>query len=176
VAAAVVGWAPASPRVEKIEAPGIENFSRIEGEPGFAGSPVGLGGATEPSAMPWLRGQGFASVINLRFATEEGVDVEGSRAAAEAAGLDYIHLPFNPKVPDPELVGEFLAAVGSQENQPVYIHCGSATRAAALWMIARVLRDGWELEAAGEEAKGIAGKPDAAIAFATAYLSERRNP
>ena len=38
--------------------------------------------------MPWLRDEGFSTVINLRAATEEGVDLEGCRAAAEAAKAD----------------------------------------------------------------------------------------
>jgi len=169
--AVTVGCASAAPMVEKVEAPGIENFSRIEGQPGFAGSPVGFGGATKPSAMPWLGSQGFSSVISLRFAAEEGVDVEDSRAAAEAAGLNYIHLPFSPKKQNTDVVDEFLAAAGDERNQPVYIHCGSATRAAALWMIGRVLKDGWDIDVAGQEAEKIARKPAEAIAFATKYIT-----
>jgi len=159
---------------EKVDAPGIVNFSRIEGQPGFAGTIVGFGGATDSSAMPWLKREGFASVINLRLATEEGADVERSRAAAQAVGLNYIHLPFDPSNPVPDVYDNFLDAVGDKTNQPVYIHCGSATRAAALWMIGRVLKDGWEIDAAGEEAEVIALKPSAAVAIATKYIHELR--
>ena len=60
--------------------------------------------------------------------------------------------------------------MGDQANQPVYIHCGSATRVAALWVIGRVLRDGWDIDATREEAEQIAHKPADAIAFATAYI------
>ncbi len=148
----------------------IENFSRIDDSTGFAGPQVGFGGATPDSAMSWLKGQGFASVINLRLAGEEGVDVECSRDAAEAAGLNYIHLPFSAKELDQQLINDFLAAVGDEVTQPVYIHCGSATRVAALWAIGRVLRDGWEIGATREEAEAIAHKPADAYAFATAYL------
>ena len=75
------------PTVVKTDMPGIENFSRIDGNTGFAGSLVGFGGATQPSAIAELGNEGFVTVINLRSATEEGADVEGSRTAAEAAGL-----------------------------------------------------------------------------------------
>jgi hypothetical protein len=71
-AIAVVGapaCAPAARGFEKHDAPGIENFSRMDGTPAFAGSPVGFGGATRPAAMPWLSSEGFATVINLRLAT-----------------------------------------------------------------------------------------------------------
>jgi uncharacterized protein (TIGR01244 family) len=135
---------------------------------------VGFGGATPSSAMSWLRGEGFTSVINLRGASEEGADVVGCRAAAEAAGLNYVHLPFDPRTRDTQVIDDFLAAIGDEANQPVYIHCASATRVAALWMIGRVLRDGWELDAAREEAVGIAAKPAEADAFATHYLASHR--
>ena len=148
----------------------IEHFSRIDESSGFAGSQVGFGGATPDSAMTWLKNEGFATVINLRLAGEEGVDIECSRDAAEAAGLKYIHLPFSAKELDQQLIGELLASVGDKANQPAYIHCGLATRVAALWIIGRVFRDGWEIEATREEAEAIAHKPADAMAFATAYI------
>ncbi|MEN8162000.1 MAG: hypothetical protein ABFS41_18165 [Myxococcota bacterium] len=67
----------------------------------------------------------------------------------------------------------FLAAVGDEANQPVYVHCGSGTRVAALWMIKRVVADGWEADRAREEAEAIAGKPEKAVAFATEYLASQ---
>lgn len=62
---------------------------------------------------------------------------------------------------------EGAAAVGSLENQPVYLHCNSAGRVAGLWMIGRVLEDGWTIEQASAEARSIATKPEESIAFAT---------
>lgn len=149
--------------VTKVEMAGITNYSVTED--GF-----GFGGVTEPSAMAMLREQGYATVINLRLDSEEGANVEEGEAAAEAAGLNYIHLPFDSRNPAPGYFDEFLAAVQDDANQPVYVHCGSATRAAALWMSKRVLADDWSMEAAAEEARAIAGKPDAAVDFATGYI------
>jgi uncharacterized protein (TIGR01244 family) len=151
--------------MKKPDVPGITNFSREDA--------AGFGGVTQPSAMPWLKQAGFASVINLRLAAEPNADVDASRAAAEKAGLSYVHLPFDTANPDPELVPEFLAAVGEEANQPVYIHCASGTRAAALWMIKRVLVDGWKIDEAREEAEAIAAKPAEAVAFATRYIESQ---
>jgi len=160
--------------VMKAEMPGIENFSRIDGTEGFGGATAGFGGATAPSAMAELKTNGFATVLNLRLATEPGAEIDASRAAAEAAGLKYIHLPFDAASPDPALVDDFLAAVPNEENEPVYIHCHSATRVAALWMIGRVLEDGWSLDEAREEGTAIAGKPSEAVAFASAYIASQK--
>jgi len=159
--------------IEKVDIAGIENFSRLSGASGFGGSVAGFGGATQPSAMASLKSEGFVTVVNLRLADEEGVDVTGSQAAAESAGLQYIHLPFDPENPTPGVVDKFLDAVGDEANQPVYIHCNSATRVAALWMIGRVLEDGWAIEPATEEVTFIAGDPPESVAFATAYLASQ---
>ena len=158
-------------KAKKAEMPGIENFSRIAGSEGFGGATPGFGGATKPSAMAELKKNGFASVICLRLATEPGAEIDASRAAAKAAGLKYIHLPFDAKRPDPDLVGNFLADVSNKANEPVYIHCHSASRAAALWMIGRVFEDGWSHDEAAKEATAIAEKPSEAVAFATAYIA-----
>ena len=158
--------------IDKVQVTGVENFSRLSGSSGFGGPVAGFGGATKPSAMAALRDAGFASVINLRLSGEEDVALDASRAAAEASGLRYIHLPLDSAKADPVVVENILTALGNPTNQPVYIHCGSATRAAALWMIGRVLRDGWEIDAASAEAQQIARKPEQAIAFATNYLDK----
>lgn len=166
---ALVGGA-AITEIEKVDIAGIKNYSRLSGSAGFGGDVVGFGGATQPSAMISLKNAGFSTVINLRLDSEEGVEMEASRATAEAEGLQYIHLPLDSAKVDPVVIENILATVGDQANQPVYIYCGSATRAAALWMIGRVLKDGWRVEAASAEAEMIALKPPEAIAFATAYI------
>jgi uncharacterized protein (TIGR01244 family) len=163
---------PAAVTIEKQNISGIRNFSIMDDSRGVAGSPVGFGGATDASAMASLSEQGFATVINLRKADEEGVDVPASRAAAQEAGLTYVHLPVDPKNLAPGVIDEVLATVGDENRQPVYLHCNSATRAGAVWMISRVLGDGWSIEAAGREVEKIAADPNDAVAFATAYLAQ----
>ena len=93
-----------------------------------------------------------------------------SRGAAEKAGLNYVHLPFDSANPPPGFFDRFLSAVSDEFNQPIYIHCGSATRVAALWMSKRVVADGWSMESAEVEARAIADKPDEAVGFATKYI------
>lgn len=160
--------------IQKAETPGIVNYSQLDESGGYAGSLVGFGGATQPSAMALLEERGFASVISLRMDSEKGVEIDASRKAAESAGLNYIHLPFSPRDAAPGIVDEFLAAAGNPANQPVYIHCASATRVGAMWIIGRVLEDGWTLAAASEEAQAIASNPEQSITFATMYLASLR--
>ncbi len=163
----VLATVVASGQVTKSERPGITNFSRVD-------ATVGCGGATAPSAMAALGRDGFKSVVNLRLATEKGADIEASRAAAEAAGLNYIHLPFDAAKPDSAVVDNFLAAVSNPANQPVYIHCGSANRVGAVWMIKRSLRDGWPIDKALAEAEAIGLTNPQLRTFAPDYITTHK--
>jgi uncharacterized protein (TIGR01244 family) len=158
---------PLMAQVKKVEMPGIRNFTRVD-------ATVGCGGQVDPSAMAALRKDGFVSVINLRQATEPGADIDAGRAAAQAAGLKYIHLPFNAAAPDEKVVESFLTAVADTSNQPVFIHCGSANRVGGVWMIKRVLQDDWTIDRARTEAEAIGLRDAKLTAFATEYINARR--
>jgi uncharacterized protein (TIGR01244 family) len=154
---------PVSAQVRKAELAGVRNYSKVD-------ATVGCAGATDASAMKALKAEGYVSVVNLRTATEQGADVEGGRAAAQAAGLKYFHLPFSTAMPDPKTVDTFLATVADAKNQPVFIHCGSANRVGGMWMIKRVLQDKWTSDKAREEAEAIGLREPAMIAFVTEYI------
>jgi uncharacterized protein (TIGR01244 family) len=158
---------PAAAQVKKSEMPGIRNYSRVD-------ATVGCGGAVDPSAMSALKKEGFVSVINLRLPTEPGADIDAGRAAAQAAGLKYIHLPFNVAMPDAKVVDSFLAAVADKSNQPVFVHCGSANRVGGVWMIKRVLQDGWPVDKAQAEGEAIGLNNPQMTAFALTYIKEHQ--
>jgi protein tyrosine phosphatase (PTP) superfamily phosphohydrolase (DUF442 family) len=88
--------------------------------------------------------------------------------------MKYIHLPFDVQSPDPALVDNFLAAVSDTSNQPVYIHCGSANRVGAVWMIKRVLQDGWDTAKAQEEAEAIGLTNPRLKVFAVDYITAHK--
>ena len=157
----------ASAQVQKVERPGIRNFSRVD-------ATIGCGGAVESAALPALKKDGFVSVINLRLASEEGANVEQEGTAAVAAGLKYFHLPFNAAAPDPKVVDQFLVTVANKANQPVFIHCGSANRVGGMWMIKRVLQDGWTIDRAREEAQAIGLRDPQLTMFATEYINSHK--
>lgn len=154
-------------QVTKKDVAGIRNYSRVD-------ATVGCGGQTDAAAMSTLKGEGYVSVINLRLATEPGAEVDAGRAAAQAAGLNYIHLPFNAAQPDPTVVDKFLATVADKANQPVFIHCGSASRVGGVWMIKRVLQDGWAMDRARTEADAIGLNNPALVTFATEYIASHK--
>ena len=141
---------------------GISTFARLD-------TTIACGGATSVEAVPELKKMGFRSIVNVRRASEAGADVEAEGAAAKAAGLRYVHLPFDPQSPDPMLIDNFIAAVTAPENQPAYIHCAAGGRAAALWMIKRWKADGWDEQRALDEAIAL-GLNERFQPFAVNYI------
>jgi uncharacterized protein (TIGR01244 family) len=154
-------------QVTKETVPGIVNFSRVE-------TTIACAGATTPAAVAEIKKRGWASIINLRQASEAGADVEAEAAAAKTAGVVYIHLPLNSAAPDPAVVDLFLKAVTDPANQPVFIHCASANRAAALWLIKRVEVDKWDIDRAATEAAAL-GLTNASLkTFALDYIEAHK--
>src|SRR4029079_17318181 len=105
----------ASAQVVRQEVPGVRNFAKIE-------STVACAGAITPVAIQEIKKMGYASIINLRLATEQGADIEGNTAAAKAAAIPYYHIPFNGATPDPAVVDTFLKTITAPGVQPAFIH------------------------------------------------------
>lgn len=154
-------------QVTKQERAGIVNFSKVD-------AVVACGGATETSALEGLAKDGFKSVINLRQASEQNANIEQNAARTKELGMKYIHIPFNPAQPDTKVVDNFLAAVADKSNQPAYIHCGSASRVGSLWLVKRVMQDGWTIEKATEEAKAIGLRGEPLEKFALNYIATHK--
>ena len=153
------------PKKETVD--GVRNFTNV--------SPtIACAGATEARVIPELAKRGYKAVINLRLATEQGADIEGTRAAALAAGIRFIHLPFNNQQPDPAVVDAFIAATSDVANQPTFINCGSAGRVAAMMIARRMVADGWTQEQALAEAATIGPPSPANQEFVLKYVAERR--
>src|SRR5262249_45669457 len=112
--------------------------------------------------------------INLRQPTEQGADIEGEAAAAKAAGVNFFNIPFNNASPDPAAVDHFLQTISQPGNQPAFIHCASGNRAAAMWLVKRVLIDKWDVERAGTEAASL-GLGNAALkTFMLSYIESHK--
>ena len=141
---------------------GVTNFRQVK-------STVACAGATTPEAMRGIKDMGFASVVNLREASENGANVDAESAAAATAGLTYIHIPMNGAAPDPAVFDRFIEAARTPANQPMFIHCASGNRAAAVWLTKRVVVDGWTLERASEEAETLGLRSAPLKQFAVDY-------
>jgi uncharacterized protein (TIGR01244 family) len=154
-------------QVNSESVPGITNLKRLE-------STVACAGATTPESMRAVKDIGFASVVNLREASEPNADVEAEANAAKAVGLRYVHLPLNRESPDPAVADRFVTAARDPANQPMLIHCASGNRAAAMWLIKRAVIGGWPIDRATAEAERLGLEHEQWKKFATDYVKARQ--
>ena len=134
-------------QVSKDQVEGIRNLARLE-------TTVACAGAITADAIPEIRKMGFASIVNLRLATEQGADIDRHAALAKSVGLKYFHAPFDGK-PDPAAAERFLAAITAPGAEPAFIHCAGGNRAATMWLIKRLAVDKWDTEKAVAEAAAL---------------------
>ena len=132
------------------------------------------GAQPKAEAFAKLAQQGYRSVLSLRTEKEEGFDLAQDRALAEQAGMRYLHVPFVTAAPKNERVVEFIAAVKEKKHFPMFVYCGSANRVAALWMIYRIIEQGWSEEQTLPEALKIGLTRPELKAFVQTYLEEHR--
>lgn len=100
----------------------------------FSVSPqIGVGDVARAAAA------GFRTIINNRPDGETGDQTNGAeiKAAAEAAGLTYRHLPFTGP-PPPAVVAE-TAMLLDQAPGPVLAYCRTGTRSIMAWGMAQAL-------------------------------------
>ena len=104
-----------SAQVVRQEVAGIRNFAKIE-------STVACAGAITPAAIKDIKEMGFASIINLRLASEQGADIDTHTAMAKTTGIPYYHIPFSASAPEPAAVDTFLKTIAAPGVQPAFIH------------------------------------------------------
>jgi uncharacterized protein (TIGR01244 family) len=121
-----------------------------------------LAGQPEPADWTPLVERGFRRIINIRSDPERG-GVEGRNA--EAAGLHYQHLPLPAYELEAEHMNTFHAVLAAAHGNKTLIHCRTASRTALLWMLHRVLHDGWSQEQAEAELRAAGYDEDAMDTF-----------
>jgi uncharacterized protein (TIGR01244 family) len=157
---------PIAAQQKQQEVPPIRNFVRVNDQ--FC-----TGGQPRLEHLQQLKDEGVKAIINLRPPSEHRAAEEEARA--KELGLKYFNIPFVFGEPKDEQATEFLKITDDPANRPAFIHCAAAIRVGAFWMIRRVLRDGWKIEAAEEEAKKIGLKESPhLVEFARQYIKKHQ--
>jgi uncharacterized protein (TIGR01244 family) len=144
----------------------IRNFVRVNED--FC-----TGGQPRLEHLQKLKDEGIKAIINLRPAGEHRAAEE--EAKAKELGLRYFNIPVVFGDPKEEQVTAFLKITDDSKNRPAFIHCAAAVRVGAFWMIRRVLRDGWSIATAEEEAKKIGLRESPHLKeFARNYIEKHR--
>ena len=126
--------------------PPIRNFIRMN-------SQFCTGAQPRLEHLEMLKKDGVKAIINLRTPSEHRASEEETKA--KELGLRYYNIPVVFGDPKEEQVTQFLSITDDVNNQPAFIHCAAGIRVGAFWMIRRVLRDGFTIEAAEKEAEQI---------------------
>ncbi len=153
--------AASAAQTQKQNYPDILNFLRLDNH-------YCTGGQPSMKDLDQMKGEGIKAVINLRRPVE--YDAEGEAAKTKELGLHYFLIPVDSKNPNDEEAAEFLKVLADPQNRPAFIHCASANRVGAFWMIRRVLVDGWNIEDAEHEADKIGLHGPELRAFARDYI------
>ena len=141
----------------------IEYYHRVDERVAFGGQPT-------PAQVVALAQAGFHSIVNLREQSE--ADAQPEVEAAKDAGLAYFGLPVPKEQPSDEQVKMFLRLTDNAAIYPSFIHCATANRAAALWMVRRAVVDGWNVEAAEKEAVQNGLTNEGLRKFAREYIED----
>jgi uncharacterized protein (TIGR01244 family) len=161
---ALSGCRTAAPTANVTDLSSIRNFLRVN-------ESFCTGGQPTMEHLAQLKAEGTKAIFNLRVPSEHNAAEE--EAKARALGLKYFSLPVSAASPQPQQVDEFLKLTDDPANRPAFVHCAGALRVGAFWMIRRVLRDGWTVEKAAEEAEKIGLRGNAGLKeFALQYVKE----
>jgi len=172
IAAALISsvWLAAPVRAQEVTSEtveGIMNLRRLE-------TTVACSGAIKATAVPEIKKFGFASIINLREASEEGANLEAEEAAAKAADIRYYSIPFNSTTPTTAAADKFLEAITAKGSDPSFIHCARGGRAATMWFIKRMVVDHWDMDRAEKEATALGMTSPTLKQFAIDYAQAHK--
>lgn len=117
--------------------------------------------------------RGIKRIISLR--TEGEIDWD-EKAAMEQAGLEYVAIPFRStdSLTD-DVFDQVRKRLRDAHDGPTLLHCGSANRVGAVWLVHRVLDQGIPWDQASEEAKSIGLKNTEYEARARDYVARRED-
>lgn len=166
---ALASWLPGlvhaqTPSSVTLPVAGIDTFRPVT-------TTIACGTNPRPEAMAGLRSAGFVSMVTFSEPGEPGYDHAALEAAATAAGLRFVSLPFNRERPDPGVARRFLEVIATPETSPAYLSCSTGQRAATMWLIKRVVQDGWTLDRAMAEAEALGLTRPELKRFATEFLA-----
>ena len=129
-----------------------------------------LAGQPSTDYFAIARKNGIKTVINLRTPGEMRFDEKG---VVKGLGLEYYYLPFAaPDTLKDEIFEKSLKVLGDKKKQPVLLHCASANRVGAIWLVHRVLTDKVAFDKALKEAKEVGLKFPPYEAKAMAYIEK----
>jgi uncharacterized protein (TIGR01244 family) len=133
---------------------------------------IWLASQPSPDDFEHAKKAGIRTVINQR--PESEIKDFDERAVVTSLGLRYENPGWNgPKQFTDEIIEETLDLLRSVER-PVMMHCASANRSGAIWIVYRVLDGGLDVDAAVAEAKTVGLRTPEYERIARDYVERHR--
>ena len=104
---------------------------------------------------------GVEVVINLALHDDPRYSLPDERGTVEALGMTYVHIPVQFNAPTESDLLTFFAAMDTNRDRHVLVHCAANYRVTAFLGLYRRLREGWPADRAFE-LMGTVWTPDAA--------------
>ena len=125
-------------------------------EPTKVNAKISAGGQPSEEDIAALKASGVRKIINLRRAGEanQPLDPAAEGEVAKRAGLEYAHIPVDPKNLDPSSA-EAVAKAIEDSSGPVYVHCAAGGRAVTHALLAEAKAQGSSAEKVFKKAEEI---------------------
>jgi protein tyrosine phosphatase (PTP) superfamily phosphohydrolase (DUF442 family) len=112
-----------------------------------------LAGQPSPDDLRLARSRGVRSVVNLRQASE--LDWDEGKCVAQL-GMQYHHVPFkSPTSLTDQVFDKVRQLLNDTSHRPMILHCASANRVGAVWLVHRIIDEGLSYDAALAESKAV---------------------
>lgn len=125
-----------------------------------------------PADFLLLKQRGVQCIVNYRTDGEVTWD---EKSAAESHGIEYISIPYGTidSLTD-EVFEKSRELLRKHKGKPLFLHCGAATRVAAVWLAYRVLDENVPLDTAVSEAEGVGLRSKALRARSLEYIKSQQ--
>ena len=119
---------------------------------------------------------GFRTVINLALHDDPRYALPDEAATVRGLGLEYLHIPVQFAAPTEADLLEFFAAMEARSDAKVWVHCAANIRVSAFLGLYRVLRQGWERDAAFELMHSLWQADEVWSTFIASMLAQQASP
>ena len=111
------------------------------------------GGMPKADQLTDAAQQGVEVVINL--AVQDSPDASPEEKLVESLGMKYINVPVVWHEPTRANLDEFMNAMDAHQGKKILVHCEANYRATGFVALYRILRQGWDQEAAFQDLRKV---------------------
>ena len=111
------------------------------------GENLSSSGMPTAKQMKQIAEAGIKVVINLALTTSPGA-LPDEEKLVPSLGMKYIHIPVEWTQPTRQNLEDFFVAMDEHKEEKIHVHCQANYRVTAFITLYRILRQGWDKDAA----------------------------